>query len=175
MKTPSTGRRKPKHKSLKVAKGELWKFILRNDFSFWKPKPAKLIPLLRFFPFPLLLLLLLLLLFPFPLNKKFHKTHSHFYKNSSTTAPSDPLYLLFPLSFSVVHRYNQSLFCFCVRAKSVCVFALPCSSVSLRWVRARPRARVFARAKKERGKNTKREKERERERKFTEITYVISA
>jgi hypothetical protein len=73
--------------------------------------------------------------------------------------PLNPPVPPFPLSFSVVHRYNQSLFCFCVRAKSVCVFALPCSSVSLRWVCARPRARVLARAKKERGKNRERESE----------------
>ncbi len=175
MKTPSSWRRKPKHKSLKIAKGELWKFILRNDFSFWKPRPAN-----WFYGSctsrSLSASSSSSCCFPSSSIKKFHKTHSHFYKNTSTAAPSDPLFLLsLCLSLSCIATINLYFVFACVRRACVC---LRCLAVVCRCVEcARGLVRACSREpkRKEEKSQRERERERERERKFTEITYVISA
>jgi hypothetical protein len=169
MKTPSSWRRKPKHKSLKIAKGELWKFILRNDFSFWKPKPA------NWFHCSCSSRSLSCCCCYFP---------SSSIKNSTklTHICTKTVVLLHPRipcsSFPFVFLCRASLlsisyFVFvCVRRACVC---LRCLAVVCRCVEcARGLVRACSREPKSKEeKNTRREKERER--KFTEITYVISA
>jgi hypothetical protein len=92
------------------------------------------------------------------------------YKNSSTTAPSDPLFLLSVcLSLSCIAAINLYFVFVCVRRACVC---LRCLAVVCRCVEC---ARGLVRACSREPKSKEEKTHKERERKFTEITYVISA